>query len=229
MIMLKTNPFIVGLLMLSCLSTVAAEAAIINPNLNNNPEGFLLAQLTPAGRQQDAFARDSNTLYNQVHGAEILRRNAEFARQQAEIARQNQIQGWRDSIPALERERNYLALSKTLYWLEDLDKALDSANRAIQSEPIAARAHWLRGDINVKLRNIKGALIDYNRAIAIEPDFHPYYVSRSLLKKGFDRGGAIQDIRMAIKLVSIDNRFNLIRDSEVASLLKELRSMGVTQ
>jgi tetratricopeptide (TPR) repeat protein len=227
--MLKTNPLIVGLLMLSCLSTMAAEAAVINPNLNNNPEEFLLAQLTPAGRQQEAFARDSNTLYNQVHGAEILRRNAEFARQQAEIARQNQIQGWRDSIPALERERNYLALSKTLYWLEDLDKALDSANRAIQSEPSAARAHWLRGDINVKLRNIKGALIDYNQAIAIEPDFHPYYVSRSLLKKGFDRSGAIQDIHMAIKLVSIDNRFNLIRDSEVASLLKELRSMGVKQ
>jgi tetratricopeptide (TPR) repeat protein len=215
----KINSLILGIIILNCLPSSAEATAVEQENERKLDNVY--AQQSYHQREQDYIG------YRRYE--ESQRQQAEFNRQQAEIARQNQIQGWRDSIPALERERNYLALSKTLYWLEDLDKALDSANRAIQSEPIAARAHWLRGDINVKLRNIKGALIDYNRAIAIEPDFHPYYVSRSLLKKGFDRGGAIQDIRMAIKLVSIDNRFNLIRDSEVASLLKELRSMGVTQ
>jgi tetratricopeptide (TPR) repeat protein len=215
----KINSLILGTIIFICLPSLVQATAMKQNNERKLDNTY--AQQSYHQREQDYIG------YRRYE--ESQKQQAEIARQQAEIARQNQIQGWRDSIPALERERNYLALSKTLYWLQDLDKALDSANRAIQSEPSAARAHWLRGDINVKLRNIKGALVDYNRAIAIEPDFHPYYVSRSLLKKGFDRGGAIQDIRIAIKLVSVDNRFNLIRDSEVASLLKELRSLGATQ
>jgi tetratricopeptide (TPR) repeat protein len=188
-----------------------------------------LAQLTPAGRQQDAFARDSNTLYNQVHGAEILRRNAEFARQQAEIARQRQLQQWRDSIPELESKRDYIALSRAFVRLEEWERGLDAAEKAVKANPNYDRAYVLRGVMKKRLNNIQGAIEDYSRAIVINPSFYPNYRDRGLLRKNSDSNGAIQDIRMAIKLVSVDNRFNLIRDSEVAYLLKELRSLGATQ
>jgi tetratricopeptide (TPR) repeat protein len=160
---------------------------------------------------------------------EMLRKQAEFNRQQAEIARQKELQQLRQSIPELEVKRDYIALSRALVRLEEWEKGLDAAEKAVQANPNYDRAYVLRGVMKNRLGNVQGAIEDYSRAITINPGFFRHYHTRGLLKKNSDRNGAIQDIRMAIKLVSVDNRFNLIRDSEVASFLKELRSLGATQ
>jgi tetratricopeptide (TPR) repeat protein len=212
--MLKVKLLVVGALLLSCLPTTT-KAVSIKVNTNKYSRGVLLAQ---------------PTYYRIWHDNErIQRQQAEFNRQQAEIARQKELQQLRQSIPELEARRDYIALSRALVRLEEWEKGLDAAEKAVIANPNYDRAYVLRGVMKKRLNNIQGAIEDYSRAIAINPSFYPNYRDRGLLKKKSDSNGAIQDIRMAIKLVSVDNRFNLIRDSEVASLLKELRSLGATQ
>jgi tetratricopeptide (TPR) repeat protein len=89
--------------------------------------------------------------------------------------------------------------------------------------------YTLRASLRKRLKNIAGALADYNQAIIINPNSHVYYQLRGELKKSFDRNGAIEDFRMAMKAVRVDNRYNLIRDSELKILAKELQSLGATE
>jgi tetratricopeptide (TPR) repeat protein len=225
--MLRLNSLIVGLLISSCLSTTA-KAATINTNSNKELEHTLLTQSTQAGRQQETFARDANTLYLQIHGAEILRQQAEFDRQQAEIARQKQIQQWRDSIPELESKRDYLALSKVFSLLGELRESLYAAEKAVAANPNSAEARY-RGNGRNKANDVQGALADYSRAIELDPNRFVSYHNRGIIKKRFDRSGAIQDFRMAIKVAKVDPNVSYIIDRSIREDLQELKSLGVTE
>jgi tetratricopeptide (TPR) repeat protein len=164
---------------------------------------------------------------------EALRRQAEYDRQQEEIARMERIRQAQESalssIPELESKRDYQALSEAWRTLGEWDKSLDAVNKAIAAYPDIARGYIMRASLRKRLNDIPGALSDYDRAIKIKPSYHIYYQLRGELKKSFDRNGAIQDFRMAMKAVRVDDRYNLIRDSELRVLAKELKSLGSTE
>jgi tetratricopeptide (TPR) repeat protein len=135
----------------------------------------------------------------------------------------------RESIPELERKGDYQALGQAWRTLKEWDKSLDAANKAIAAYPNVVRGYTLRASLRKRLNDIPGAIADYDQAIAIEPDYHGYYRLRGQLKKSFDRNGAIQDFRMAMKVIRVDNRFNLIREEKLSEFAKELRSLGVKE
>jgi tetratricopeptide (TPR) repeat protein len=164
---------------------------------------------------------------------EAARKQAEYNRQQNELARIEKIrqakQSARASIPELESKKDYLNLARAWRTLEEWDKGLDAAEKAIAAYPNVARPYVVRATIKIELKDIVGAIADYDRAIVIRPDFYGYYMVRGQLKGKADRHGAIQDFRMAMKLVRVDNNYNLIRDSELRLLTEELRSLGATE
>jgi tetratricopeptide (TPR) repeat protein len=234
--MIKINSLVVGLSILFFLPN-AAEAVSVNTNSNKGFGKFLLVQFgtTPTynQRQQEAFNRDSNNYQSWLYYQRQQRQQAEYNRQENELARLERIRQAqelaRNSIPELESKKDYLALGQAWRTLEEWDRSLDAANKAIAAYPNIVAGYTLRASLRKRLNDVAGAIADYDRAIAIEPDYHGYYRLRGKLKKSFDRDGAIQDFRMAMKAVRVDNRYNLIRDSELKILAKELQSLGATE
>jgi tetratricopeptide (TPR) repeat protein len=164
---------------------------------------------------------------------EATRKQAEYNRQQNELARLERIRKAkelaRESIPELENTGDYLALGKAWRTLEEWDKSLDAAEKAVAAYPNIVDVYTLRASLRKRLNNTSGALADYNQAIVMKPNTHVYYQLRGELKKSFDRNGAIQDFRMAMKVLRVEDRYNLIRDSELRILAKELQSLGATE
>jgi tetratricopeptide (TPR) repeat protein len=234
--MIKIDSPTVALFILFCLPA-ATEAATINKNSHKGFEKLLLVQFgtnpTPNQRQQEAFNRDSNNYQGWLYYQQQQRQQAEYNRQQNELARIEKVrqaqESARNSIPELESKRDYLALGQAWRTLEEWDRSLDAANKAVAAYPNVVGGYTLRASLRKRLKNIAGALADYNQAIIINPNSHVYYQLRGELKKSFDRNGAIEDFRMAMKAVRVDNRYNLIRDSELKILAKELQSLGATE
>ncbi len=234
--MLETNSLVIGLIVLLCSSNMA-EAATINTNLNKGSEKILLAQFgtTPTDnqRQQETFNRGLGHHQNSLRIQKQQQQRAEYNRLQNELARLERIRQAKESalnsIPELEQKKDYLALGQAWRTLEEWDKSLDAANKAIAAYPNVVGGYTLRASLRKRFNDILGAISDYDQAIAIEPNFHGYYRLRGKLKKSFDRNGAIQDFRMAMKVIRIDNRFNLIRESELKIFAQELRSLDATE
>jgi tetratricopeptide (TPR) repeat protein len=232
--MLKINSFAVGILFF--LPDVAA-ATIIKVDLNRDSEKLILVQFgtTPTynQRQQESFNRNANDYQAWLHYQRQQREQAEYNRQQNELARIERIrkakESAQESIPELEIRKDYLALGQAWRTLEEWDKSLDAADKAIAAYPNVVGGYTLRASLRARLNDITGAIADYDRAIIIKPYYHGYYQLRGELKKSFDRNGAIQDFRMAMKAVRVDNRYNLIRDSELRILAAELRSLGARE
>jgi tetratricopeptide (TPR) repeat protein len=218
---IKISSFVLGLLV---VTSSAAQAATINLKPEKSSEN-LYAQRGYHQREQDYIG------YRRWE--EAARKQAEYDRQQEELARLERVRqsqaSARQSIPDLESKKDYLALGHAWRTLEEWDKSLDAANKAIIAYPNVERGYTLRASLRVRLKDILGAIADYDRAIALEPNFHGYYQLRGELKKSFDRYGAIQDYRMAMKVIRVDNRYNLIRDRRLIEFAKELRSLGATE
>jgi tetratricopeptide (TPR) repeat protein len=216
----KISPFVFGLVV---LTSPAVQATTINLKSEQISDG-LYAQ-SHHQREQDYIG------YRRWE--EAARKQAEYDRQQEELARLERVRqsqaSARQSIPDLESKKDYLALGHAWRTLEEWDKSLDAANKAIIAYPNVVRGYTLRASLRVRLKDILGAIADYDRAIALEPNFHGYYQLRGELKKSFDRYGAIQDYRMAMKVIRVDNRYNLIRDRRLIEFAKELRSLGATE
>jgi tetratricopeptide (TPR) repeat protein len=215
------NSFVCGLIV---FTSSIAQATTINLKSEQRSSN-LYAQQNHHQREQDYIG------YRRWE--ESVRRQAEYNRQQNELARLERVrqaqESARNSIPELESKRGYLALGRAWRTLEEWDKSLDAANKAIANYPNVAGGYTLRASLRGRLNDITGALADYDRAITIKPSYYGYYQIRGELKKSFDRNGAIQDFRMAMKVIRVDNRYNLIRDSELKILARELQSLGVTE
>jgi tetratricopeptide (TPR) repeat protein len=226
--MLKTSSLVAGLLIFFSLSA-STEAATINTDSNKVSKKTLFVQFGA----QETFDRGLYHHQNSLRVGQEERRRAEYNRQQNEIARIERIrqskQSARASIPELESKEDYLNLAIAWRILEEWDKGLDAAEKAIAAYPNVARPYVVRATIKIELKDIAGAIADYSRAIVVEPDFHGFYKVRGRLKGRADRHGAIQDFRTAMKLVRVDNNYNLIRDSELRLLTEELRSLGATE
>jgi tetratricopeptide (TPR) repeat protein len=216
-----TSSFVCGFVFL--ISSVA-QATTTNLKPNQIPSN-LYAQQSNHQREQDYIG------YRRWE--EATRKQAEYNRQQNELARLERIRQAQmsalNSIPELESKKDYLALGQAWRTLEEWDRSLDAANKAIIAYPNVVGGYTLRASLRGRLNDIIGAIADYDQAIAIKPYYYGYYQLRGELKKSFDRNGAIQDFRMAMKVIRVDNRYNLIRDSELKVLAKELRSLGATE
>jgi tetratricopeptide (TPR) repeat protein len=180
--MLKTNSIAVGLLML-CFSTTA-KAATINKNPSKDLSEFLLTQLTQPGRQQEAFARDSNTLHLQLYEEERQQRDKkEFLALVSELG----------------RKRDYVGFGNLLYSRGYIDMAFNAFSDAIKINPRSPAGYFGRAIIKRDRKDFAGALADFDRSIEIEPDNNAgSYYNRALVKKDMgNRSGAIQDFRRA--------------------------------
>jgi tetratricopeptide (TPR) repeat protein len=207
--MLKTNLIITGSLVLSCFST-AAEATTIHRKLSKNSGEFLLTQLTQSGIQQEAFARDSNTLHLQLY---------EEARQQQEK------QKFLASVRELSRKGEYETLGILLYSRGYPDVALRAFNDAIKTNPGSPGGYFGRAIIRSNRKDFAGALADLDRSIEIEPvDNVGSYYNRGLVKKHMgNRSGAIQDFRRAAQL------FRSAGNPKIKNALYQLESLGATE
>jgi tetratricopeptide (TPR) repeat protein len=217
----KNVSFVFGLVV---LTSSVAQATTINQEsekISNN----LYAQRNYHQREQDYIG------YRRWE--ESVRQQAEYNRQQNELARMEKIrqakESARASIPELERKGDYLTLAREWNTLEEWDKSLDAIEKAIVANPNIASGYMLRASLRKRLNDIPGTLADYDQAITINPNYYGYYQTRGELKKSFDRNGAIQDFRMAMKLVRVETRYNLIKDRMLNELVKELRSLGATE
>ncbi len=217
----KISSFVCGLVVLTSSVAQATSIKLKSERATNN----LYAQRGHHQREQDYIG------YRRWE--EAVRQQAEYNRQQNELARLERIRQARESalnsIPELENKKDYLALGQAWRTLEEWDKSLDAANKAIAAYPNVVGGYTLRASLRKRLNDILGTLADYDRAIEIEPNFHGYYQLRGELKKSFDRNGAIQDFRMAMKVIRTDNRYNLIRDRRLNEFAKELQSLGATE
>ena len=69
------------------------------------------------------------------------------------------------------------------------------------NQPISANAYLTQGSKKVELRDYKGAIIDYTKAIHLQPDFAQAYFKRGLAKARLARYvDAIDDFGTAIRL-----------------------------
>jgi lipoprotein NlpI len=106
---------------------------------------------------------------------------------------------------------------------------LDAAEKAVAANPNSAKAYNLRGIRRDKFNDVQGALADFNRAIELDPNRFVSYRNRGIIKKSFDRSGAIQDFRMAIMVAKIDPNVSYTIDRSIGEVLQELKSLGVTE
>jgi tetratricopeptide (TPR) repeat protein len=217
----KISSFVFGAVILSTPAAQAIATNLKSEQVSNN----LYAQQSHHQREQDYIG------YRRWE--EATRKQAEYNRQQNELARIERIrrakESARESIPELERRGEYLALGRAWRTLEEWDKSLNAVEKAIVANPNVVNGYILRASLRKRLNDIPGALADYDKAIVLESDFHGYYQLRGELKKNFDRNGAIQDFRMAMKVIRTDNRYSLIRDRRINELAAELRSLGARE
>ena len=79
-------------------------------------------------------------------------------------------------------------------------EAKDALTTAIERFARHALAYERRGYVNIKLKNYKDALYDYNKSIDINPHHADAYYGRALVKLYLkDQAGAIEDLEYTIK------------------------------
>jgi tetratricopeptide (TPR) repeat protein len=222
---------------LSIQAVIPSVTLATNVNTNEKQMTALLAQfgvpLSNSQRQQQEFYQQQIRSQGSRRNQEQLWEAIEDSKRKNEIARVERIkqarESARESIPRLESTRDYLALGQAWRTLEEWDKGLAAAEKAVEAQPNVVAGYTLRASLRKRLNNIAGAIADFDRVIEIEPDFYGYYKLRGTLKKSFDKSGAIQDFRIAMKMIRVDNRFNLIRDERLKEMAKDLESLGATE
>lgn len=83
---------------------------------------------------------------------------------------------------------------------EDLPKALQEYNKAIELEPNEGEYYTNRGATYARMGRLEEALVDLNKAIEIRPDFYNSYLNRSVIQNQMGNlDGAIADIEIYLK------------------------------
>lgn len=84
----------------------------------------------------------------------------------------------------------------------DLTGAMAFAEKALKAEPKEALFHGLRGDIRFKQERYQDALENYNKAIAMNPQFFQFLVQRGLTRQKLnDAEGAKMDFESSMKML----------------------------
>jgi tetratricopeptide (TPR) repeat protein len=104
--------------------------------------------------------------------------------------------------PKSARERHKSQLKQYRSTVAEYDRKISLQERSANaSNPQDAMAYFYRGNAKAGLRNYKGAIDDYNRAIALDPQNIWTYWSRGQAKHSLgDRQGGIADMNTVIQL-----------------------------
>ena len=82
------------------------------------------------------------------------------------------------------------------------DKALNFANQALKLQPKEALFHSLRGDVRLKQKRYRDAIINYDRAVDHDSEYFHFYLQRGLAK--LELGETSQgesDLNQSVKLL----------------------------
>lgn len=98
-------------------------------------------------------------------------------------------------------DKNYVALAEEHIKNQNYKEALDSINLELEKSPGNAHALYLRGLIYFHMDKVSVAILDFDQAVALEPENPFRYSSRAYVKSNLkDIDGAIEDYQIAIKL-----------------------------
>jgi tetratricopeptide (TPR) repeat protein len=112
------------------------------------------------------------------------------------ITAYNQAEKINDKSPFLYINRGSAHITNN-----DLDKALEDINLAIQLDPSIPEAYYYRGNINYFNFKIAEAVKDYNKAIDLKPDYMAAYYIRAAAKGEQNKyDEAISDYQSALNL-----------------------------
>lgn len=95
--------------------------------------------------------------------------------------------------------------SRGMAWerADNLEKAREDYEKAIEVNPDYANAYNNRGNIKSKQRDYDGAMADYNRAIGLNGQFVEAHCNRGIARENLgDLTGAMEDFNRAIELNS---------------------------
>lgn len=124
-------------------------------------------------------------------------------RYQAKIAR---LIKTKPAYEAYEKGRKSLADN-------DPKNALILVNKALSIEPREPHFHALKGDIQYTQGRFRNAKSNYDKAIAINPNFFHYLVQRGMTKSKLgDPGGAKKDLERSTKLLPTATALNTLGD-----------------
>lgn len=95
----------------------------------------------------------------------------------------------------------YLNRALTYGDLGDLQHAADDFSQALAlGPPDVAAAHYFRGDLRLRMKNYRGAIEDYDQALALDRNFGHAYIGRGMARlEAGDDAGAFQDLNYAIE------------------------------
>ena len=97
--------------------------------------------------------------------------------------------------------------ARSAFGAKQFRQAIDLLDPYLAANPRDARAFVLRGDAKASLDDDKGALLDYNKAIAIAPEYQYAYETRCETRLQLDdAAGALADCDVAIRLDPTDGK-----------------------
>ena len=98
----------------------------------------------------------------------------------------------------------------------------DIIHLADSKKYISAETYLYRGNEKFKRRLFKEAIVDYEKAIRLKPDYAKAYFNRGLSKVSQDKSlEAIQDLQTALNLAT--NADDIILKKKIESALVELK------
>ncbi len=92
-----------------------------------------------------------------------------------------------------------------------IEEGIKTLDQAVSNESDLASTYHLRGSFKLEINDLEGALIDYTKAINLDPNFHDAYKDRGIIRTQLEEnGGAMVDFNKAIELEPkrSDNRNN---------------------
>mgnify|MGYP006294883669 CR=1 FL=1 len=134
------------------------------------------------------------------------------------------IQVTEENTKKQKAKENYLDQGKTHYEQEELNKALEDLNQAIEQNPDSVEAYVIRAFIYDKQGKLEQALEDLNQVIELNPDSAEAYAARGLVyKKQGNRNKAIKDLEKAKTLYQKQGKTETKEYQEVQQKLDKLR------
>jgi predicted Zn-dependent protease len=99
----------------------------------------------------------------------------------------------------------------------DIPTALKMADKAIRIEPREGHFHALKGDVRYSQKHLKKALVNYNRAIKLNPEFFHYYVQRGITREQLgNNSGARSDLKTSLKFLPTATALNSLGNIALA-------------
>ena len=84
----------------------------------------------------------------------------------------------------------------------DMNRALALAEKALKTEPKEGLFHGLRGDVRFDQERYKDALENYDRAVALNPEFFQFLVQRGMTRQKLnDAQGAKADLEASMRIL----------------------------